>query len=36
MKTFVLNHQTKDIIIKNKDAYVIKPTNLNEGIGVII
>lgn len=36
MKTFVLNNETKDIVIKNKDKYVIKPTNLNEGIGVVI
>jgi hypothetical protein len=30
MKTYALDESTKDIIIRNKNDYVIKPTNKDE------
>lgn len=36
MKTSVLNNDTKNTILQNKNSYVIKPTNLNEWIWVYI
>jgi hypothetical protein len=30
MKTYALDESTKDVIIQNKNDYVIKPTNKDE------
>jgi len=36
MKTYILHHENKNLVLQNKNLFVIKPTNLNEWIWVYI